>query len=319
MRANVLVFVTIPPQGPYYRKALLEKDPELDVTVALKLEDAIAAIPNADIFMGFGANLSGDFFRVSPRLKWVHALGTGVDGIVDSPYVNKDVLVTATRGIHGVPMSEAALMMMLALARNFRRTLAQQEQRHWERFFPQLLFGKIVGILGVGLIAEDLAPRCKALGMNVIGISRTARQIPGFDRMCTRDDLERIAGELDFLVLLIPYDKETRHIVGARVLAAMKPTSYLINLARGGVVDEDALVTALQERRIAAAALDAYEQEPLPPDSPLWGLPNAIVSPHMTGTWDGYAEACFKQFSHNYDCFVAGQPERMMNLQVRDT
>jgi phosphoglycerate dehydrogenase-like enzyme len=216
-------------------------------------------------------------------------------------------------------MSEAALMMMLALARDFRRTLRQQEQRHWERFFPKLLFGKTVGILGVGLIAEDLAPRCKALGMNVVGISRTARALPGFDRMVARDELERIAAELDFLVLLIPYDKETRHIVGARVLAAMKPDSYLINLARGGVVDEDALVVALKERRIAAAALDAYEQEPLPPDSPLWGLPNAIVSPHMTGTWDGYAEACFKQFAHNYDCFVAGQPERMLNLEKRNS
>src|SRR5262245_35315410 len=179
MRANVAVFVTIPPQGPYYRKALLEKDPELTVEVALELEDAVAAIPKADIFMGFGANLSRDFFRVAPRLKWVHALGTGVDGIVDSPHLAKDVLVTATRGIHGVPMSEAALMMMLALARDFRRTLAQQERRHWERFFPQLLFGKTVGILGVGLIAEDLAPRCRALGMNVIGISRTARTLPG--------------------------------------------------------------------------------------------------------------------------------------------
>ena len=318
MRANVLVFVTIPPQGPYYRQALQEKDPELTVRVALKLEDAVAAIPDADIFMGFGANLSRDFFQHSPRLKWVHALGTGVDGITDSPWLANDVVVTATRGIHGVPMSEAALMMMLALARDFRRTLAQQAERKWERFFPQLLFGKTVGILGVGLIAEDLAPRCKALGMNVIGISRTARTLPGFDRMCARDDLERIAPELDFLVLLIPYDKETRHIVGARVLAAMKPTSFLINVARGGVVDEDALVTALKECRIAAAALDAYEQEPLPPDHPLWGLPNAIVSPHMTGTWDGYAQACFQQFAHNYDCFVAGQPERMLNREARD-
>jgi phosphoglycerate dehydrogenase-like enzyme len=319
MRANVLVFVTIPPQGPYYRKALQEKDPELTVQVALGLEDAIAAIPDADIFMGFGANLSRDFFQHSARLKWVHALGTGVDGITDSPWLARDVVVTATRGIHGVPMSEAALMMMLGLARDFRRTLAQQEQRKWERFFPQLLFGKTVGILGIGLIAEDLGPRCKALGMTVVGISRTARAIPGFDRICGREDLERVAAELDFLVLLIPYDKETRHIVGARVLAAMKPTSFVINLARGGVVDEDALLAALEERRIAAAALDAFEQEPLPPDSPLWGLPNAIVSPHMTGTWDGYAEACFKQFAHNYDCFVAGTPDRMLNREARGT
>ena len=136
MRANVLVFVTIPPQGHYYRKALQEKDPELTVQVAFRLEDAVAAIPEADIFMGFGANLSRDFFQHSPRLKWVHALGTGVDGITDSPWLAKDVLVTATRGIHGVPMSEAALMMMLGLARDFRRTLAQQQQRSGSGSFP---------------------------------------------------------------------------------------------------------------------------------------------------------------------------------------
>jgi phosphoglycerate dehydrogenase-like enzyme len=225
------------------------------------------------------------------------------------------VLVTSTRGIHGEPMSEAAIMFMLVMARDFQRTLQQQREQTWQRFFPQLLFGKTVGILGVGLIAESLAPRCKALGMTVVGISRSTRKPAGFDRIVPRDDLTHAVADLDFLVLLVPYEQETHHLVDETVLAAMKPTAFLVNIARGGVIDEPALIRALENGTIAGAALDAYENEPLPKGHPMWTTKNAIVSPHMTGTWDGYAAACFKQFAQNYDCFVAGKPEEMINRE----
>jgi phosphoglycerate dehydrogenase-like enzyme len=206
-------------------------------------------------------------------------------------------------------------MFMLTLARNFRRTLEQQAGQAWQRFFPQLLSGKTVGILGVGLIAEDLAPRCKALGMTVVGISRSTRKPPGFDRIAPRDNLPAAVADLDFLVILVPYEPETHHIVDERVLKAMKPSAFLINIARGGVIDEPALIRALEEGVIAGAALDAFETEPLPKGHPMWTTRNAIVSPHMTGTWDAYMVACFQQFSQNYDCFAAGQPERMINRE----
>jgi phosphoglycerate dehydrogenase-like enzyme len=317
MRANVVVLVHIASQAEYYPKAIRALDPELTVTSFRARDHALRVMPEADILLSFGAGLGADFFRDARRLKWVHALGTGLDGIIDSRFLDKRVLVTATRGIHGIPMSEAAIMMMLTLARNFRRTLRQQEARQWQFFFAQLLHGKTVGILGVGAIAGHVAERCKAMGMTVVGITRTVRELPGFDRMVGRGDLVRIVAELDFLVLLIPHDADSHHIVDSRVLAAMKPTSFLINLARGGVIDETALVAALSEKRIAGAALDAYEHEPLPSDSPLWGLPNVICSPHMTGAWDGYAEACFQQFAFNYRQFVAGHPERMTYLEPR--
>jgi len=315
MPMNMVVLVTIPAQGEYYRGAIQEKAPELNLRVFNNRDEAKAAVAEADILMAFGASLKADFFENAPRLKWVHALGTGVDGIVDSKFIRRDALVTSTRGIHGEPMSEAAIMFMLTLARNFRRTLVQQEQQIWHRFFPQLLYGKTLGILGVGLIAESLAPRAKALGMTVVGISRSTRKPLGFDRIVARDDLPAAVADLDFLVLLVPYEKETHHIVDARVLAAMKPTAYLVNIARGGVIDEPALIRALEEERIAGAALDAYESEPLPKGHPMWTTKNTIVSPHMTGTWDAYMIACFKQFSQNYDCFVAGQPEKMINRE----
>jgi phosphoglycerate dehydrogenase-like enzyme len=316
MRRKIVVYVTIPPQAGFYRKSLEDKDPELDVNVFLgDREAAKAAMADADLLMAFGANLKEDFFEHAPKLKWVHALGTGVDGIVDSKHIRKDVLVTSTRGIHGEPMSEAAIMFMLTMARNFRRTLDQQQQQHWERFFPTLLHGKTLGILGVGLIAESLAPRCKALGMTVVGISRSQRKPPGFDRIAPRDDLAKSVADLDFLVLLVPYEKETHHLVDEKVLAAMKPTAFLVNIARGGVIDEAALIRALNDGTIAGAALDAYEVEPLPKGHPMWTTKNVIVSPHMTGTWDGYATACFRQFAQNYDCFVAGKLDQMINRE----
>ena len=315
MSMNIVVLVTIPAQGGYYLKSLQERFPELNVKLFNNRDEAKAAVADADILFAFGASLKADFFENAPRLKWVHAMGTGVDGIVDSKHIDKNVLVTSTRGIHGTPMSEAAIMFMLTMARNFRRTLEQQAQQVWNRFFPQLLSGKTVGILGVGLIAEDLAPRCKALGMTVVGISRSARKPPGFDRIAPRDNLPAAVADLDFLVILVPYEPETYHIVDERVLAAMKPSAFLVNIARGGVIDEPALIRALNEERIAGAALDAYETEPLPKGHPMWTTKNVIVSPHMTGTWDGYMVACFEQFAQNYQCFVAGQPEKMINRE----
>ena len=317
MPLNLVVLVSIPPQGIYYGKALEEKYPDLNTQVfnLSNRGEAKAALADADILFAFGASLKKDFFEHAPRLKWVHAMGTGVDGIVDSKHISKDVIVTSTRGIHGPPMSEAAIMYMLTMARNFRRTLDQQQQQVWERFFPQLLFGKTLGILGVGLIAEDLAPRCKALGMTVVGISRSTRKPPGFDRIVPRDDLPAAVADLDFLVLLVPYEPGTHHLVDERVLSAMKPTAFLVNIARGGVIDEPALIRALNEGKIAGAALDAFEIEPLPPGHPMWTAQNAIVSPHMTGTWDRYMVECFKQFSQNYDCFVVGETGKMINRE----
>ena len=271
---KVLVFVTIAEQAQYYRNAILAKHPAFTVVTASTPDAAIREIEDTDVLMSFGGPLRGrDAFARARRLKWVNALGTGLDGIIDQPSLGPDVIVTSTRGIHGVPMSEMAFMLMLALARDFPRVVHAQDQAVYRRWTPRLLHGRTVGIVGVGLIAETLAPRCKAFGMTVVGVSRTVRAVAGFDRIDARADLIRVAGEADFLVLLIPLEADTERIVDARVIAAMKPTSYLVNLARGGVLDETALLAALKESRIAGAALDAFRQEPLPPDSPWWRAP----------------------------------------------
>ena len=225
--------------------------------------------------------------------------------------------MTNIRGIHGAPVTEATIAYMLSLARDLPRATHVQDKGAWERWPAQLLSGKTVGILGVGLIAEYLAPICKLFGMTVIGITGSPRPAPGFDRMVARDDLVKIAGELDFLVTLVPMSAQTRNIVGEKVFAAMKPSAYLVNVARGGVVDEQALIAALDAGQIAGAALDVYAQEPLPADSPLWKAKNLTMFSHLGGYSQGYEDRAMPTIAGNMAKFLAGDLKSMINIVKR--
>ncbi len=274
-------------------------------------------IRDADILMTFAPMLIDEVLRQAANLKWIQALGTGVDNLVDLPSLRHDVIVTNIRGIHGPAVSEAAIMAMLALSRNLPRVVRNQDRHVWERWPASLLAGRTVGILGVGVIGEALAPKCKALGMNVVGISSITRAVAGFDQVYGRNDLVTAVRELDYLIVLTPYSAPTRHIVDATVLSAMKPTSYLINLARGGVIDEQALIRALQNGQIGGAALDVFSQEPLPEDNPLWSMTNVIVTPHLGGFFNGYAERALPVVEENIRRFLAGDTANMMNIVTR--
>lgn len=316
--SKLLIFLTLPEHvRVQYGDRIAPKFPELEIQTVGSREEACAAIADADFLLTFGAMMRDEVFHGAKSLKWVHALGTGVDGITDSPSLDTNVVVSSTRGIHGVPMSEMTIMLMLTLSRDFPRTIHAQDGASWERWPARLLNKKTVGILGIGLIAEQFAPLCKAFGMTVIGISRTAREIAGIDRFASRDDLAQVAGELDYMVVLVPYTPETHNMVDARVFAAMKPDAYLVNVARGGVVDEDALVDALNTGEIAGAALDTFVEEPLPPDNPLWKTPNTIITPHLGGFCDVYVENALPQFETNLRHFLDGQTDRMINLEAR--
>jgi len=315
---NLLIFLTHPePTRSGYEKYLAPRHPELAIRTVATRDEALKHAAWADILMAFGPQVKTDFFRDTPRLKWVHSLGTGTDGITDSPYLGKDVIVTATRGIHGPPISELAFLLMLAFSRDFRRIERQRAAKVWERFPGRLLDGKTVGILGIGAIAEGLGPRCKAFGMRVIGISRTVRPVAGFDKIYSRAEIAAAAAELDYFVLLLPLEPDTRNIVDDRVLAAIKPGAYLINLARGGVLDEAALTRALNDKRLAGAALDALATEPLPATSPLWTMPNVIITPHIGGYYDDYPRDAARQFEQSLAHFVAGRPELMLHREQR--
>ena len=297
-----------------YKAMLLERFPQLTINVVGHHNDVGPYIADTDILLCFSPPMADHVVRDAPRLKWIQALGTGVDNIIDLPSLSKEVLVTNVRGIHGAPVSEATIAYMLSLARDLPRASVAHDKGQWERWPAALLAGKTVGILGVGLIAEYLAPICKALHMTVIGISGSPREAKGFDRMAHRDDFVKIVPELDFLVALAPLTAETRGIVGAKVFAAMKPTAYLVNVARGGVVDEPALIAALESGEIAGAALDVFAQEPLPANSPLWRTKNVTIFSHLGGYSQGYEDRAMPTIAGNMAKFLSGDLKSMINI-----
>ena len=297
-----------------YKAMLLERFPRLTIDVVGHHNDVGPYIADIDILLCFSPPMADHVVRDAPKLKWIQALGTGVDNIVDLPSLGKEVLVTNVRGIHGAPVSEATIAFMLSLARDMPRSVRAQEQSKWERWPSALLAGKTVGILGIGLIAEYLAPICKTFGMTVVGISGSPRETKHFDRMAHRNELTKVAGNLDFLVVLTPLSAETRNIVGEKVFAAMKPTAYLVNVARGGVVDEQALITALEAGRIAGAGLDVFAQEPLPPDNPLWKTKNVTIFSHLGGYSQGYEDRAMPTIAGNMAKFLAGDLKSMINI-----
>jgi phosphoglycerate dehydrogenase-like enzyme len=271
-------------------------------------------IADIDILLCFSPPMADHVVRDAPKLKWIQALGTGVDNIIDLPSLGKEVIVTNIRGIHGAPVSEATIAYMLSLARDLPRAARAQDKHEWVRWPARLLAGKTIGILGVGLISEHLAPICKAFNMTVVGITSAPRQAPGFDRMVATDDLLMVVGELDYLVVMAPMTPATRNIVGDKVLSAIKPTAYLINMSRGGVVDEEALVKALEAGQIAGAALDVYMQEPLQSTNPLWKTKNCMLFAHLGGYSEGYEERAMPTIEGNMRKFLAGDLKNMVNI-----
>lgn len=315
---NVLIVLTLPEKiRNQYRDRLSASFPDIRFDLVDHHSKAHALSHDADIVISFGVQLSDDIFRLGEKVRWVQALGSGVDGIVDQPSLRGDIVVTNMQGLHGAPCAESALCSMLSLARAMPRVLDNQRAGTWDRFPLKLLDRKTVAIVGVGVIAEALAPRCKAMGMRVVGVSSAPRDLPGFDAIVPRSELLRIAAEADYMVLVAPYTAANHHMINAEVLAAMKRGAFLINIARGGVVDEEALMAALDEGRIAGAALDVFAEEPLPKGHPFWAMKNVIVTPHLAGFHDEYQDLAIPIVEHNIRKFLAGDIAGMINV-VRD-
>lgn len=306
--AKVLVLAR---DAPALVARLARAIPGLDIAGTTQAAEALALAADRDVLMTRNDDAFESVIAAMPRLAWVQALTTGTDLIESCAALPSGVTITAARGFHGPQMSELAFLFMLALARNFPAMLANQRERRWHRAPQKLLLDKTVVILGVGRIAEELAQRCKVFGMKVIGVSAARTTAPGFDAIMARDKLAEAAALADDLIVLAPASAETHHLVDVRALAAMKPSAVLINLARGDVVDEAALIEALRTRRIAGAGLDVFLTEPLPADNPLWSLDNVLLTPHVGGMSDIYVDQVIPLVIDNLRAFLDGAPERL--------
>lgn len=309
MKMNLLILDS---QAEEYRRALEPEFPEL-VIRACKTENEVGDfIEKAKFLLTF--NISDLLIRKAVNLEWIQALGTGVDAILGLPSLPKGVLVTSTRGIHGPQMSELAVLLMLALTRRFPDTVRNQDKSVWDRWPAELLWKKKVGIFGLGAVGEEIALRCKAFGMTVYGINRSGRGVDAIDRMFGLDGLLTVAREVDYFIVAVPLTPETRGMVGAEVVSAMKPTAFLLNLARGPVVDEKALIRALESRTIAGAGLDVFDEEPLPQSHPFWKMTNVIVTPHVGGTSTFYVSQVLPIFRENLRRYLKGERHALINV-----
>jgi phosphoglycerate dehydrogenase-like enzyme len=276
--------------------------------------EALRQLATAEALVGHHFQFDEAMLAAAPRLRWIQSLTTGTDAILKLRALRPDVTVTSTRGMHGPQMSELVFLQMLALARDFPQMQRNQTAHVWKRWPQPLLWGKTIVIVGVGAIAEVLAPRCKAFGMTVYGVSATPRLPTGFDKVFARTQLRECAALADFLVLIVPHSSQTENLVDASVLQSMKPTAFLINVARGGVLDEEALVSALRGKRLAGAALDVFRQQPLPPDHPLWQENRLIITPLVGGMSDIYLHQAYPVVRQNLEKFLAGRIDEMLNI-----
>jgi D-2-hydroxyacid dehydrogenase (NADP+) len=303
--------------APRYYEEIQKGFPEVKFTLLTHVSQIEPHLADMEVLITHGPYLADRADHVlsnAPKLKWIQGIGTGVDNFADRPVLRDDIIITNIHGIHGDSMSEAALAAMLSLSRRIPASVRNQDQQRWASWPSRLLTGKTVGILGIGAIALTVAPRCKAFDMTVIGISTGVRPVPGFDRIVHRDSLVEVVPELDYLVPLTPYSSQTHHIIDSAVFAAMKRESYLINLARGGVVDEKALIAALEMGQIAGAVLDVFATEPLPKGHPFWSMENVLITCHQSSSHEGIVEAIVPIISHNIGCFICGDFAGMQNV-----
>ena len=297
-----------------YRDHLAKRFPAVQFHAVHHAHDAENMIGGVEVIMGLGHHIPAALIAKAKALKWVQALTTGTDSLTAPGVLPPHVLLTSTRGIHGPQMSELAFLNMIALARDLRKMHRNQAEGKWEQWGQPILEGKTIVIVGLGLLAEHLAERCKLFGMSVIGVSSGRAKAPHFDEVHPRSELAKLAGRADFLMLLVPYSKETHHLINRNVLAAMKPTAFLINLARGGVLDESALIEHLQAGKIAGAGIDIFSTMPLPPDNPLWRMPNVIITPNIGGRSDRFVEQTMSVLEPNLAAFIDGRLKDLRNL-----
>jgi D-2-hydroxyacid dehydrogenase (NADP+) len=318
MASNALLLLVGVPEnyrlgGPAFTR-LLEAHPRVQVRIVHDQAEFARLVTQADAVIGSRPylKLSAAIAKPGARLRWVQTTTAGIDQAVPPDLLAAEhVMITCIKGPPGPLMAEHAVLLMLALSRNLPAYLKNQHEHIWRRegqdWLP--LHGRTIAILGVGSAGGNLARVCKiGFGMTVSGMTRTPREIAHVDRVFGESALLSVLPEADFVVLCLPHTPQTRHIINAAAFNAMKPTACLINVSRGALIDEDALIAAMRSGRIAGAGLDVTSADPIPRESPLWDLPNTILTPHIATESVKLSDAVVDFWCENLRRFAENQP-----------
>lgn len=289
-------------------------EPVMEAAEVRFAEDGAALereIPGAEALFVWGFR-SGELERAwqaADGLEWVHVAGAGVDAVLFPELVESDVTLTNSRGVFDRPIAEYVIGLMLMFAKDLRVSIEHQRAKRWAHRETETLSGKRLLVVGAGPIGREVARLARPLGMHAGGVARTARQNDqDFERVVADEDLDAALPDADYVVVAAPLTERTRGMFGPERFALMKPGARFINVGRGPIVDEDALVEALRAGRLSGAALDVFQTEPLPRDSPLWDEPGVFVSPHMSGDSVGWLDALGELFAENYGRWSRGEP-----------
>jgi phosphoglycerate dehydrogenase-like enzyme len=289
---------------------LRRRFPSVTIRHAGSEEEMIRLIPTAEV--AFTSRLTPRAFEAGAVLRWAHSPAAGVGRMLFPAMIASPVVLTNSRGMNAAAVAEHALLLLLASARRLPEAVRAQGRRQWisnDLSALPMVRGRTLLIVGLGAVGRELARMAAGLGVSVIGTRKEAGEPPpeGVSEAFGPDALHRLLPLADFVVLAAPLTAETRGMIGARELGLMKPTARLVNVARGKLLDEAALVRALTERAIAGAALDVFEHEPLAESSPLWSMPNALITPHVAGFREDYWEAATDLFAANLHRYCRGE------------
>ncbi len=310
MPEKVKILVTYRGLRERYIRQIREISERIDVEMVPDGGSILDAVRDAEVIFG---DLTKEMFIASKKLRWVQVASAGVDRYLFPEIVESDVILTTTSGMHRIPMSELVLAMMLTLVKQLHRFVRLQSEGKWRRINTEELAGKTVGIIGFGNVGNETAAKAKCFGMRVLAIDiATIRRPTYVDEILGPEDLDYVLRESDYLVMTMPLTEKTHHMIGERELRLMKPTAYVVNVARGAVIDNEALLRALKEGWIAGAGLDVFEQEPLPQDSEFWKLNNIVITPHIGGSSRQYQKRSVKIFCGNLRRYLEGKP--LMNM-----
>jgi phosphoglycerate dehydrogenase-like enzyme len=282
----------------------------VELRFAPNVDTLRAALPGAQMMLGwsFHSKEMREAWASADELKWIHWCGAGVDAVLFDELANSEVTLTNSRGVFDRAMAEYTLGLIIAFAKHLPETLRFQGEKRWQHRLTEQLLGKRALVVGVGSIGREIAKVLGAFGLVVDGVGRRARDTDAdFRKVHAVSELDSLLPEADFVVAITPSTAETFQLFGAKQFSAMPRSSYFINLARGVVADESALVAALQSGEIAGAGLDVFETEPLDAASPLWDMDNVIVSPHMSGDFYGFDNVSMEIFLDNTNRFLEGR------------
>jgi len=288
-----------------YAKLLRQAVPDLEVVVCKDANQAAEALKTAAVLFS-GAGFPFELLQDAPNLRWIHVPSAGIEKWV--PHLRPGVRLTRLTGTFGPRMAEYVIGYMFAVEQRMPLNFRNQQQRKWEQMELGVLRGKTLGVVGLGAIGSATADLAKAVGMKVVGLSRSQTDLPSLSQWYPAADLHTFLAQSDYVALCLPHTAESTGFLDAAAIGAMKPGSWLINIGRGPLVDEPALIEALRRGRPAGAVLDVFATEPLPLDSPLWTMPNVIVTPHNSGT--SWPEEAVEIFVENLTHFLASTPMR---------